>query len=250
MMGADMDVTAITAITGWVGRSRAWYADDEQYMSFNLANQLNHRTDVIAGGARFRLTPLTTILIAAEFERERFERSSLRDANGMRLAPAIAFDTGAVITGDLKAGFRSFRPLNPSIASFRGFAGAARLHYALPSVIRIDLEANRDIEFSYDPIQPYYLESGARVTVTQRIIGPFEVIGIGQRWAVRNQRVGTSSFDGRREVTTSLGGGVGLQFQRQVRFAFTVERTERTSTEPVGRNYERTRVLGSFYYGL
>ena len=61
---------------------------------------------------------------------------------------------------------------------------------------------------------------------------------------------GGVEFDGRHEVTTSLGGGVGIEVQNHIRFTFTYEHTQRTSTEPVGRNYERTRVVGSIRYGL
>jgi hypothetical protein len=118
------------------------------------------------------------------------------------------------------------------------------------SVTRFDVEAGRDVTFSFDPNQPYYLESGGRFTVTQRVLGPLAVIGIGERRELRNQRLGGTSFDGRREVTTSIGGGIAFQLQAQMRFALTYERTERTSSEPVGRNYEKTRVLGSIYYGL
>ena len=47
-----------------------------------------------------------------------------------------------------------------------------------------------------------------------------------------------------------LGGGFGIQVQNQMRFSFIFEHTQRTSTEPVGRDYERTRVVGSISYGL
>ena len=250
LAGIDVDVTPITALTAWVGHSATAYDEDDEYLSFLLADQLNHTRDTAAAGARFRVTPLTTVLVAAEFERDRFELAPLRDADSFRIAPAIALDTGAAITGNANAGFRSFTPRHPEVPSFRGFVGSARLHYALPDIIRLDLEADRDLSYSYDPIQPYYLDAGVRLTATQRVFGPIEIIAIGERREIRSQRIGGQSFDGRREVTTSLGGGVGIQMNRQMRFALTYERTERVSTEPVGRNYERTRVLGSISYGL
>jgi Putative beta-barrel porin 2 len=248
--GTDVDVTALTALTAWVSRSTTSYGENEQYLSVSLADQLNHHRDAVAAGARLRPTPLTTILFAAGLERDRFERLPLRDAESLRLSSTVAFDTGAAITGDLQVGFMSFNPRDNSIASYSGLVGSARLHYALPDIVRIDVDANRDVAYSYDPLQPYYLESGGRLTVAQRIIGPIDVIGIGEWREIRNQRIGGTAFDGRREDTTSLGGGVGFQIQRQMRFAMTYERTARTSTEPVGRHYERTRVLGSINYGL
>lgn len=250
MAGADVDISPMTALTAWVGRSATAYDKDQQYVSVTLADQLNRTRETAAGGARFRLTPLTTVLLAAEFERNRFELAPLRNADSFRVGPAIALDSGAALTGNAKAGFKTFTPHDADVPSFRGLVGTARLHYALPDIVRLSLEANRDLSYSYDPVQPYYMESGARLTVEQRILGPLELIGIVERRAIRNQRIGGRAFDGRREVTTSLGGGFGFQLQNETRFTLTYEHTERTSTESLSRNYERTRVLGSISYGL
>jgi hypothetical protein len=249
-VGMEVDITPVTAFTAWVGHSATAYDEDQEYLSFLLADQLNHTRDTAAAGARVHLTSLTTLLITAEIERDRFELAPLRDADGFRMTPAVAFDSGAPLTGNATAGFRSFTPHFPEVPSFRGFVGSARLHYALPDMVRVDLEAKRDLSYSYDPIQPYYMETGARLTVAQRVFGPFEVIGIGERREIRSQRIGGRSFDGRREVTTSLGGGMGIQVSRQMQFALTYEQTERVSTEPLGRNYERTQIFASFTYGL
>jgi hypothetical protein len=250
MVGADMDVTAVTAITAWASRSTTLFAEGEQYLSVSLAEQLNHNRDAAAAGVRFRLTPLTTLLVAAEVQRDRFERLALRDVDSMRLAPGLAIDTGGTMSGDVNAGYRVFAPRDPGLNGYRGFVGSARLHYTLLSVTRFDVEVNRDVDFSFDPDQPYYLESGGRLVVTQRILGPLDVVGIAERRDLRNQRLGGTLFDGRHEVTISLGGGVGVQLQKQMRLALTYERTERMSSEPVGRNYERFRVLGSISYGI
>ena len=240
----------MTALTAWVGRSTSAYDKDQEYVSVILADQLNHTRDTVAAGVRLHVTSLTTVLLAADFERDRFELSPLRNADSFRVGPAIALDTGAALTGNAKGGFRSFKPRYPNVPSYRGLVGTARLHYVLPDIVKLDLEANRDLAYSYDPIQPYYMESGARLTATQRVFGPLELLGIAERREIRNQRIGGMAFDGRREVTTSLGGGFGIQAQNQMRFTFIVEHAQRTSTEPVGRDYERMRVVGSISYGL
>lgn len=248
--GLDADVTPVTAITAWASRSWTSYGEDDHYLGILLAGQLDHETEAVAAGLRLRPTPLMTVLIAAGFDRDQFTHVPLRDADSVRVSSTVALDTGAAITGDLQIGFLAFTPRDVAIAPYRGPAASARLHYILPDVVRIDVDAKRDVAYSYDPIQPYYLESGGRITVTQRVIGPFELIAIGDVRETKNQRIGGSSFDGRREVTTSLGGGFGIQIQSQTRLALTYEHTERTSTEPTGRNYERTRVFGSIIYGL
>jgi hypothetical protein len=250
MAGADIDVTSLTAITAWASRSKTTFDEDEEYWSVSLADELNRSRNAVAAGARFRLTPLTTLLVAAELQQDRFDRVPLRDADSLRVGPSLAIDTGGTMSGDVSAGYRVFTPRDSSLGGYRGFVASGRLHYTLRSVTRFDVEVERDVDFSFDPNQPYYLESGGRLVVTQRVMGPLDVIGIADRRDLRNQRVGTASFDGRHEVTSSLGGGVGFQIHTQMRLALTYERTERTSSEPVGRNFERTRVLGSFNYGL
>jgi hypothetical protein len=65
-----------------------------------LADQLNHSRDTAAAGATLpRPSPLTTLLMAAEFERDRFDLAPLRNADSFRIGPAIAMDTGAALTG-------------------------------------------------------------------------------------------------------------------------------------------------------
>jgi hypothetical protein len=248
--GADIDLTSRMALTAWASRSKTAYDKDEEYLSVSLADQLDHQADAIAAGARFRVTPLTTVVLTAQLHRALFEQSPLRNADSLRVTPAVEFDSGAAITGDAKAGYLSFSPRDATLAGYQGFVASARLHYTLLSVTRFDVGVNRDVSYSYDPIQPYYLESGGTVRVAQRLLGPMEIIAIGERRELRNQRIGGTSFDGRREVTTTIGGGVGFQIQREMRFALTYERTTRTSSESVSRNYERRRVLASINYGL
>ena len=108
----------------------------------------------------------------------------------------------------------------------------------------------RDVRFSYDPFQPFYLETGLLFEIRYRVAGPFELIGMGERWQLRHQRIGGASFDGRRENTSMIGGGIGIRVREQVELGFTVDRRERSSSDPLIRNYERQRVLVSVSYGL
>ena len=242
IVGADVDVSPMTALTAWVGRSATSYDEHQQYASFMLADQLNHSRDTAAAGARFRVTPLTTVLMAAEFERDRFELAPLRNADSFRVGPAIALDTGAALTGDVKGGFRGIHAELPGLPSFRGFVGTARLHYALPDVVKLDSKRIAIWRTGMTPSSRTTWSRAARLTAAQRVFGPLELLGIAERREIRNQRIGGMAFDGRREVTTSLGGGFGFRFRTRCGFPFIFEHTERTSTEPVGRDYERTRV--------
>jgi hypothetical protein len=249
-LGLDVDLTAITAVTAWVTRTTTAWDRSEHYLGVGLADQLDYSATTFAGGARFRVTPLTTLIAAAEVQQDRFERSPLRDADSLRIGPSVDFDSSAEITGHIKVDYRSFRPLNPTVAGYRGITAFADLRYTFRDLIEVKVDANRDVDYSYDPLEPYYLEMGGRLTVTQRVIGPFGVIFIGERWNIHHQQVFVaSSFDGRLDTTTAVGAGIAIQKSKQVRFELVYQRTSRRSSAPGWREYERQQIFASAIYG-
>ena len=219
-----------------------------------LADQLNHQTESVAAGARFRVD-------AADDDADRRRTSTAigstrrrcRDADSLR----VGADRGARHrrsdhrrrAGGLSD--RSCRAMPRSARAIEGSIGSARLHYALPDVVT--RSTSMPIATWPTPTIPSSRTTWSRVAASPSRSGcsgrsRSSASASGGRFAT-SASAGTS-FDGRREVTTSLGGGFGIQIQSQMRFALTYEHTERTSTEPMGRNYERTRVLGSIIYGL
>lgn len=249
MFGSDFELTAITSLTGWVRRENIAWDHGEFYDGVSLAHQLNSISDFAAAGARFRFTPFTTVTAVAEIQRDRFETSPERDTDSLRIAPSVEFDNGSALTGRAQGGYRSFRPLNSALEGYNGLVASAGLRYAFSDVTRMYLDGGRDVRYSYDPLQPYYLETGLRFRLIQRIAGPVEGVGLVERWQLQHQRLGGQSFDGREEDTTTIGGGVGFRMSREMELTFTIDRTERTSSD-LTRAYERRRVLASISYGL
>jgi hypothetical protein len=249
-LGLDVDVTAVTALTAWVTRTTTVWDRNERYLGVGLADQLDYAATSFAGGARFKVTPLTTVTAAVEVEQDRFQRSPLRDVNSLRIGPSVDFDSSAAITGHLRADYRSFRPLSPTVAEYRGLTAFADIRYLFRDRVEVKVDANRDVDYSYDPLEPYYLEVGGRLTVTQRVIGPFGVIGIAERWNIHHQQVfGGPEFDGRLDTTTSVGTGLAIQKSKQVRFELVYQHTSRRSSAPGWREYERQQIFASAIYG-
>jgi len=249
MMGGDVQLTPITALTGWVQRQTMTWDPGQEYLGVPLARELDSTIDVAAFGARYRLSPLTTILVTAELQRDRFELSPGRDANSIRIGPSIELADGGAIFGYVRAGYRRYTPLNKVFEGYTGPAVTAGVRYTIPDYTRLYVEGGRDVRNSFDPLQPYYLETGLGLKVIQRLVGPIEGIGVVERWNLRHQRLSDVAFDGRREDTTTLGGGVGFLVNDQLELTFVIDRTRRSSTE-LWRNYEQHRVLFSATYGL
>ena len=167
--GAEFKLTGITSLTGAYRRDTEAYGEGEQVLGTVLAKQLNHATDVASASARFAFTPLTTVSVDVEAQRDRFESSAIRDANSMRIMPAVEFAPDAVVTGRAAAGFRQFSPLDPRLKKFSGFVGTARLGYVLLGATRFAFEATRDVNYSFDPLAPYFVVTAGRLTVSQGI---------------------------------------------------------------------------------
>ena len=248
--GVDLNVTSITALTARVRRDDQTYGQAERFLGVNLGEQLDHTSELAAAGVKLALTPLTTITIAGEMQQDRFKASPLRNADSVRVAPAIEFAPDATLTGRASAGYRRFKPLDPRLPQYRGFVASAGVGYSLLGVTHFDVQANRDVTYSLDASQPYYLAFGGRVSVSQRLVGPFDLIVLGSRERLRYQPIGGMSLEGRVETTTSIGGGIGVHTGEHLSFALTYERTERQSREPDRRDYDRRRMLGSVNYGL
>jgi hypothetical protein len=250
MGGADFELTSVTALTAWVRRDRQTYADGEQFMGVDLADQLDYTSDLAAAGAKFAVTPITTLTVALELQRDRFHASPTRDADTIRVAPALQFGADAAITGHVSAGYRDFNPRDPLLPRYRGFVLSAGASYTLLGVTRFDVQGNRDVMYSFDATHPYYLATGGFLTVSQRIGGPFDLIGLGGRQRLRFQDVSGASLAGGVETTQTLGGGIGIRVGEHLRVTLTYDRTERNSTDSSSREYTRSRVLSSVNYGL
>jgi hypothetical protein len=248
--GLDADVTPKTALTAWVAHREIAWDRDAEYLGTLLGEQLDYTSLTFAGGVRVRATPLTTFSLTGELTQDRFDQRPIRDADKLFVGPSVDFDSSAAIAGHVKAGYLRFRPLDPIVASYDGPTAHSSVQITIGNMTRLKIEADRDVDYSYDPILPYYLESGGLVMVSQHIGGPLEAIAIGERRSVRHNRVGESSFNGREEITQTAGGGLAIQLRKELRLEVIYERRQRTSTEPGAREYERRRVYASALYGL
>jgi hypothetical protein len=245
MAGLDVQLTPLTALTGWVERAYITYDKREQFLGVPLAVQLDQRTQIMAGGARHYLTPLTTLTTAVEYKQHRFEGNALRDADALRVAPAVEFGSGAVINGRLAAGFQDFKPFNPMLPRLRGLVASATASFTVFGVTRFDVQADRDVDFSFDATQPYYWRTGGRVTVSQRVVGPVDVVAIAERRHVSYQGFTDRTAPAHRDRLVDAGLGMGIRLSQDAQLRVVYDRFARQSDGPVVRTFERRRVMAS-----
>jgi hypothetical protein len=115
--------------------------------------------------------------------------------------------------------------------------------------MRVAVNLDHDIRYSFADLTPYYLSTAARVNLTQRIHGPLDVqlLAGGDRLRYEPRAdVGTLARADRLRV---FGGGIGYRLGDTSRISVNIEHTERSS--PVQeRRYTRRRIFGSLTYGF
>jgi hypothetical protein len=249
--GVAAAVLPTTAVVATVKRETFTYEAGQRFRDVDLAEQLNNRRDSYDVGVRYAMTPLTTLVVTYGHEDTRFALSPDRDSESVRYMSRLEFDPDALLGGTASVGYRKFTPVDPALAPFRGVVAQVTLRYASESRTQVAIQIGRDLDYSFEEDQPYYVTTGGTVTVTQRIGGPIDVQLVAGRERLRyERRTGVDADgDGAIDNTTTAAAGIGYWFGETARLGVNVEFTRRDADQ-TGRSYDRRRILSSLTYGF
>jgi hypothetical protein len=246
--GATVLLLSRTALVLGAERQTIGYDAGQQFGGEDLAIQLNGTREAFEGGFRLALTPLTTLALVGSRERVRFEFSPDRDSESVRIMNRFEFDPTAIVTGSAAIGYRRFVPDNPALQAFRGIVAQVEVRYTMLERTRVETRFTRDVEYSFDNDQPYYVTTGGNLTVTQQIRGPVDVQVVAGRERLRYQpRTDVVVDAAGLDTTSTIGGGFGYRLGHTARLGVNVEFTDRESHR-TGRSYERRRIFASVTY--
>jgi hypothetical protein len=247
--GAALAVLPSTAIVASVERQTTRFDRGQRFRGVDLADALDHRRDNADVGFRFALTSLTTLSLTGGIEERRFPSSPDRDSESKRFGARFEFDPTALISGTASVGYRMFSPVSADIEPFEGVVAHVMARYVAGNRTLFGVQFTRDVEYSFEADQPYYVATGGSVTVTQRIKGPFDVQIVGARERLRYRRRLGLSGEASVDTTSTAAAGVGYRIGEHTRLGVSVEFTERAA-ERAGQSYDRRRILGSVTYGF
>ena len=216
-----------------------------RFLGTSLHDELNRTVTAAAITLRHQATPLTSLSFDVAREQDRFEFVPIRDSDSTQIMGGVKFDPAALIKGAATFGYRDFQPLSGSVPSFRGTTLAVDISYIALGRTRFALTASRDVQYSFDVNQPYYLQTGLTASIGQQLFGPLDVVGrIGTQQLDYRNRAGTVVVAADRVDHVRLYGvGLGYHFGRDTRIGFNVDHQTRTS--PVeARQYQ------GFVYGF
>lgn len=233
---------------------RVEFDADATYNDINLQETLNRETRTASASIRHAVTPLTTLVLRAERGNDRFQFSPLRDSDTLRIMPGVEFKPVALVSGSGFVGFRRFTPLSSSLESFSGLVANAALSYTLLGSTRFTVMVDRDVTYSYERVQPYYVVDGHGLTVRRQLVGRTDVTGgvHRQKFTYRDLLLpGAISSDlNRVDITHVWSGSVGYRIGLGGRVGFGVVYQERETNSLRFRNYEGLRFATSVDYGF
>jgi hypothetical protein len=251
--GLAFDLTPRTSLTASTRIDSSNYDEGEIFRGVALADALNRSGRGGDAGVRYAVTPLTTLAVTAGYEEQTFEQSHVRDLKRYTVGPSVEFSPEAAIRGRVVTAFEVFKPEDPTLAERKGFAYQALVNWSLYGRTEFDLGAGRNISYSYQDTEPYYLLTNVRLVVSQPIGLGLELYGGGdwEHMAYRWSQDADPSFSESDRVDTlaALNGGVGVRLGRGVHIRVGVERTRRKSIEDPLQNFTRTRILSSVTLG-
>jgi hypothetical protein len=245
--GARLLVASRTSLLVNARRLDIDFDEGTQFNGADLAHNLNSRADSIEGGLQLALTPLTTLNMTASMQRDRFDSAPERNADTIRITPSLQFDPTSLIRGTVLVGYRHFETLDPALPDYSGVIVQIVAGYTLLERTKFDLDLARDVQYSYDDLEPYYLATGGRLTVTHQLAGPFDVQAYGGHQNLAYRSTATLA-ETRSDRVDTFGAGAGYRVHSLFRIGFTWEENRRLS-DVHDRQYERRRIFASFTYG-
>jgi hypothetical protein len=230
------------------GRYTSYAFDgDAEFDGTDLSLILNRVAAYGSSTVRYRLTPLTTLTLLGEVGREEFAESPERDNGSIRVLPGVEFDPFALLKGSAKVGYRRLDMKSPAIPDYSGLVAAVNLAYVLMGRTRLSVGVDRDVQFSYEVLQPYYVLTAFSAAIRQSLARGWDIEARGSRH--RMDYASTGGAADRLDTVRSVGGGVGYSLSGGSRIGFYLDSYRRRSPQYT-RDYDSLRGGLSATYGF
>jgi len=251
--GASIEIRALpgTFFGARVNRAEVDFDEASTFDGVNLHDELNRVSTSEALTVRHELTPLTSLTLDLVQAQDRFDFSPDRDSDSSKVLAGVKLDPFALISGTVQVGYRRFEPKSPGLDGFDGVVVQAGLTYVLRDSTKVTVSGSRDLQYSYDADQPYYLQSGLSGSVSQRIHGPVDVEARAgsQRLAYSTRKDVVVEVADRMDRVRTYGAGLGYHVRPDLRVALNVDHDARKS-EVSSHEYQGLRYGAAVTYGF
>jgi hypothetical protein len=246
--GMDVLLGGRTRVRAVAGKDQNRFSAGDTFLGVSLRERLDRDATMFGLTVRRDVTPLTTWMVEGEQQQDRFVLSPQRDADALRVVTGFEFKPFALISGKGVVGYRRFRTLSAVVPDYAGPVASADLGYVLRAT-RVTARVERDVTYSFEALEPYYLLTDLGFTLTQRLTTTWDVVGRVARQVLDYKAVGVQTAPDRTDRVRQLGGGVGYHLGEIIRFGVDTEYVSRRSPL-TNRSYDAWRSGVSITYGV
>src|SRR5262245_7565244 len=248
-LSAGVAVRATTRFTIEVAarRGRIRFDGDDYFRGQRLKETLDRDWQVFSLTARHRRNGLSTIGLRYENQIDRFPLSPVRDTNSFRVMPGIELRPRALLNGSAWVGYRRFEPRAAVLPSQDGLVSQLALSYNLLGATLFGVTYDRDYQFAYEVLTPYFVDNSVGVFIRRALGGGADVRANVARHRYAYQTVLTDPIlaeltGDRVDTTDNYGVNVGFRVKRQTRAGVGLSYWTRNSTHFDFRNYNGLRI--------
>lgn len=245
--GLAFDLSAHSLVYG-AGVHTSYAFEDAFQDGVNVGQTMTRDGYVYSAGVRTDLTPLLALTVSGGYQEDRFEYVPLRNTESYYSSAALRFAPEGVINGAAQITYRNMKPVDPLVRPFQGLTGLVALSYSFLEVGRLYLGLGRNIEYSFDTAEAYYLENTVSLAYTHRIAGMVDVQVKGLRSVFDYDASETEPTH--RDTLDTAGGSLGYNLKNRTRIALNYEFSRRQSPAFADRNYDRNRVFLSWLFAF
>ncbi len=214
----------------------------------DLGESLTRDSYLYQGGVRTDLTPLLTFTLSGGLREDRFRADPTRDSDSLTASAQFGFAPQAVVSGGATFSYRKMKPVDPLVTPFEGILGSVTLTYPFLEIGRFNFSLTRNIEYSFDSVEAYFLENTANIAYTHHLFGVVDA----------QVRAGRSYFDysarptsaARTDTLDTVAGSLGYNLRNRTRVAVNYEYSRRRSELLAERNYQRRRAYLSWLFAF
>jgi putative beta-barrel porin BBP2 len=263
MLTAAVEVAVTPEMTVKVAGHRlsTRYDAAAEYDNTSLQRTLNRETDGLEIKTRYRLTSLTSLAVRYDNLRDRFPMSPGRNSDSFKVMPGVEFKPRALISGNAYVGYRAFTSVDPLVLpDFKGLVAQLGLSYTLLGATTFGVSYNRDLTYSYDELQPFFIDDSVGASVRRALGRRFDALVSADRHAYEYKDLLRSStttvanasrIDPTRiDTTWNYAANIGYRVSREGRVAVGVSYWHRDSTTRVFRGYDNLRVGTTMNFGF
>ena len=248
-VGTPIRLSGKTTLLLEGGRTSTRYDRNDLVLGDQIANTLDRRTNTEDAQLRVALTPLTVFVIRGEGMHDRFVYDTSRNADSIKVMPGFELKREALVSGQVFVGVRHFNALHDEVPDYTGVVADVNASYSLRATL-VQLRVNRDLNFSFELLEPYYAQLDTGLTLTQRITRRWDLVGRGGRQILDYKHVSSAALAARTDRSWQAGAGIGYRPAETLRLGLDAIYSRRDSGSLVVRDYDGLRVGASFSYGL